>query len=120
MASMSLRYLKIKKKPRTFLRLFGVSVSEFETILSKVLPEWEKKILGCYKGPGRRYDHSLEDMVLMLLLYYRSYIVKNLLGICLPLINRECAESSKNLSQFWLRLWPFPRANIYLRKRLRL
>ncbi len=37
---MSLRYLKVKKKPRTFLRLFGISVSEFDIILSKELPEF--------------------------------------------------------------------------------
>lgn len=50
---MSLRYLKVKKKPRTFLRLFGVSVSEFDIILSKVLPEWQQKVLGRYKGGVR-------------------------------------------------------------------
>ena len=77
---MSLRYLKVKKKPRTFLKLFGVCVSEFDTILSKVLPEWKKKVLDRYKGPGRSYDHSLEDRVLMLLLYYRSYITQEFIG----------------------------------------
>jgi len=82
---MSLRYLKVKKKLRTFLRLFGVCVSEFETILSKVLPEWQKKVLDCYKGPGRPYDHGLEDMVLMLLLYYRSYITQEFVGFLFAL-----------------------------------
>jgi len=77
---MSLRYLKVKKKPTTFRRLFVVSVSEFEIILLKVLPEWQKKVLGRYKGPGRPYDHSLEDMILMLLLYYRSYITQEFVG----------------------------------------
>lgn len=77
---MSLKYLKIKKKPTTFRRLFGVSVGEFEIILSKALPEWQRKVLGRYKGPGRPYDHGLQDMILMLLLYYRSYITQEFVG----------------------------------------
>ena len=82
---MSLRYLKVKKKPRTFLRLFVISVSEFDIILSKVLPEWQKRVLARYKGPGRPYDHSLEDMVLMLLLYYRSYVTQEFVGFLFAL-----------------------------------
>ena len=77
---MSIRYTKIKKKPTTFTRLFGVSVSQFEQILAKVDPEWNSRILGQYKRPGRHYALRVEDMVLMLLLYYRSYISQEFVG----------------------------------------
>jgi IS5 family transposase len=70
---MSLRYSKIKNHPTIFNRLFGVSVHEFEIILSKIEPEWKKKIISQYKRPGREYKLDFADMVLMLLLYYRSY-----------------------------------------------
>lgn len=77
---MSISYLKVQKKPTTFLRLFGVSIKQFEEILTKVNPVWQKKVLDCYKRPGRPYDLPLEDMILMLLLYYRSYITQEFLG----------------------------------------
>ena len=77
---MSLSYNKIKKKPTTFNSLFGLSVSQFEEILIKAEPEWNKKVLGRYRRPGRPYDHPLEDMILILLLYYRCYITQEFLG----------------------------------------
>lgn len=77
---MSISYLKIQKKPLIFLRLFGVSVEQFETILAKVSPQWQRRVVSAYKRPGRPYDLQLEDMVLMLLLYYRSYITQEFVG----------------------------------------
>jgi len=77
---MSISYNKIKKKPTTFSSLFGVSVSQFEEILLKTTPAWNKRVLSKYKRPGRPYDHPLEDMILMLLLYYRSYITQEFVG----------------------------------------
>ena len=77
---MSIKYLKIKKKPTTFNRLFGVSVSQFETVLPKVVPLWQRKVISRYKRPGRDYKLNVADMVLMLLLYYRSYISQEFVG----------------------------------------
>lgn len=77
---MSLRYTKIIKYPRVFIRLFGVKPSEFNEILAKVRPKWEQQVLGKYKRPGRNFALSLEDMILMLLLYYRSYSTQILIG----------------------------------------
>lgn len=77
---MSIRYIKIKKKPTTFHRLFGVSVSQFEAMLNKVDPLWQKKVIGRYKRPGRDYKLDVADMLLMLLLYYRSYITQEFTG----------------------------------------
>lgn len=77
---MSIRYNKIKKKPTTFNSLFGLSVAQFEQILPKVDPEWQKRVLDKYKRPGRNYTLPLEDMILILLLYYRSYITQEFVG----------------------------------------
>ncbi len=70
---MSIRYNKIKKFPRTFNRLFGVQVDQFEEILKKTEPEWETRVIRRYKRPGRPFKCELSDMILMLLLYYHSY-----------------------------------------------
>lgn len=77
---MSIKYIKIRDKPVIFKSLFGVSPEEFDVVFKKVEPLWEKKILGSYKRHGRYYKLSLQDMILMLLLYYRSYITQEFVG----------------------------------------
>ena len=77
---MSVKYIKVKKKPTTFNRLFGLSVSQFEDILTKVDSQWQKKVISKYKRPGRDYKLDVADMLLMLLLYYRSYISQEFVG----------------------------------------
>jgi hypothetical protein len=53
---MSLSYRRIRKHPRTFKRLFGIQVPEFERILKAAEPLWNKWVLGRYKRPGRHYS----------------------------------------------------------------
>ena len=65
---MALKYDKIRKKPNTFNRLFGVSVLQFEGILQKVEPLWQKQVIGHYKRPGRFHKLEVSEMLLMLLL----------------------------------------------------
>ena len=77
---MSLKYIKIRKSPIIFNRLFGVSVSQFDEILLKIEPQWQKQVINRYKRPGRDYKLELGDMLLLLLLYYRSYITQMFIG----------------------------------------
>lgn len=77
---MSLSYAKIAKKPTIFNRLFGITVEQFIIILTNIAPEWQKCVIGRYKRPGRYYKCDLADMLLMLLLYYRSYITQAFIG----------------------------------------
>ena len=77
---MASRYIKFKKNPNTFLRLFGITPPQLEKIVEKLTPIWEKKVLNRYKRPGRDFKLSLEDMILMLLLYYRSYTTQIFVG----------------------------------------
>lgn len=57
-----------------------MSVSEFERIFWQVEPLWNKRVVGRYKRPGRDYKLDLSDMVLMLLLYYRTYTTQIFVG----------------------------------------
>lgn len=77
---MSLKYSTIIKRPIIFNRLFGISVSQFDEILRKIKPQWQQRVIHLYKRPGRFYKCELEDMLLMLLLYYRSYITQAFVG----------------------------------------
>jgi hypothetical protein len=82
---MSIRYIKLKNYPTVFSRLFGLSPVQFEEVMTKLHPLWNKKILGAYEGPGRNFKLELEDRVLMLLLYYRSYISQRFVGLLFDL-----------------------------------
>ena len=77
---MSIRYTKICKHPTIFLRLFGLTPAQFEEVMIKLHPQWEKKVLSGYKRPGRFFKLELEDMVCMILLYYRSYVTQLFVG----------------------------------------
>jgi len=77
---LSLKYTKLKKHPKIFLRLFGVLPQEFEQIVRKVTPLWQRRVLDRYKRPGRFFKLGLEEMILMLLLYYRSYMTQMSVG----------------------------------------
>jgi hypothetical protein len=77
---MSLSYKLISQKPIIFNRLVGMNVNDFEFILEKLTPLWEKQVLAAYKRPGRYFKLELSDMLMMLLIYYRSYITQEFLG----------------------------------------
>jgi len=46
---MSLRYVRIKRRPMSFERLFGVKVEAFERIVDRLRPLWEKQVIGAYQ-----------------------------------------------------------------------
>jgi hypothetical protein len=75
-ASMSLRYTKIRKNSKIFQRLFGISVAQFNVTLEKIAPKWQSTVISGYKRPRRGYKLNISDMILMLLLYYRSYVTQ--------------------------------------------
>lgn len=77
---MSISYKLISQKPVIFNRLIGMKVKDFDSILEKLTPLWQKKVLEAYKRPGRNFKVELADMLMMLLIYYRSYITQEFLG----------------------------------------
>ena len=77
---MLISYKKIKDMPSSFIRLFGISVKEFEILIQKIDSQWSKSLKKAYKRPGRNFKLPLEDMVLMLLLYYRNYVTQLFVG----------------------------------------
>jgi len=78
---MSLNYTKLRRRPTVFLRIVGISVDHFDHILMQLEPLWQKKVLGTYKRPGRPFKLDLNNMLLMLLIYYRTYITQFYLGL---------------------------------------
>lgn len=77
---MSLNYKQVSQKPAIFNRLVGMSVKDFDAILEKLTPLWHKKILSAYKRPGRNFKLELADILMMLLVYYRTYTTQIFIG----------------------------------------
>ena len=77
---MGLNFTLLKKRKKIFKRITGLSAEEFEKVIEKVRPEWEK-IEAQKKCKGRPSNlPRLEDKVLCLLIYYRTYITHLFLG----------------------------------------
>lgn len=73
---MSLSYQSIAKHPKCFQNLTGLSLKEFCDMVKKISPSYLKWESG-KKSSGRRSGFiSLEDKLLCLMMYYRTYIHK--------------------------------------------
>lgn len=101
---MSISYKVTSQKPVIFNRLVGMKVKDFEVILEKLTPLWEKKVLATYKRPGRNFKLSLADMLMMLLVYYRSYITHEFLGYLFGIDDSRVCRLIKRLEPLLARI----------------
>lgn len=101
---MSLRYNKLKNHPTTFKRLFGLLIDEFERILKAVEPQWEKRVVRCYKRPGRNNNLSLSEQILMLLLYYRTYATQIFIGFLFGIDDSRVCRNIQRLEPILARV----------------
>jgi hypothetical protein len=97
---MHLTYERLKKHPLTFLRLTGVQVKEFDQIVTKVMPAFiqmqSKKLC-----PGRTsHLPTIEDKILCVLIYYRTYVTHVFLGYLLNLYNANICRLTKRDGAF--------------------
>jgi len=80
---------KLSKKPKIFHSLCGMTPQQFNLLLKKVTPLWQKAELrrkswqGRIRkiGGGRRRRLNLEQSLFLLLLYYRTYVNHVFLGM---------------------------------------
>ena len=69
-----LKFDKISKQKKNFSRLTGVTIKEFQEIVQKARPYWDK-LMSKKKVSGRTSKlKTLEDELLLLLIYYRFYV----------------------------------------------
>jgi hypothetical protein len=79
---------RLRKAPKAFRRLTGITPLAFDELLEKLAPLYEqadarrKRRPGRKRQPGGGRKHALElaDRLLMLLIYYRTYITHAFLG----------------------------------------
>src|SRR4051794_32789693 len=79
---------RLKKSPASFRALTGLTPGKFEALLAELAPRYEAaeaKWLGRpgrkrEPGAGRKFTLGLGDRLLMLLIYYRTYVTHKFLG----------------------------------------
>ncbi|WP_341811399.1 transposase family protein [Wolbachia endosymbiont (group A) of Oxytorus armatus] len=94
---MSFNYYNIKKHPRNFRNITGLTIEEFEKVVEKVRSEWEKleKQKKCH---GRRSQlPTLEDKLFCVILYYRTYITHRFLGCLFNVHNANVCRLLKKI-----------------------
>ena len=73
---------RLQRSPEAFRRLTGLTVPAFQTLLAQVEPAWfaaqrrRRERPGRQRRPGAGPKHALSiaDQLLMLLIYYRTYV----------------------------------------------
>ena len=95
-------YNKLARKPKQFLTLTGVELSEFERLLpdleqADLRQQLHRKALVVRTGEprqrqpggGAQYANDLPDRCLMLLLYYRLYVSQEFLTLLFKAENKS-------------------------------
>ena len=95
---MGLSYKKLKLQKHNFLQLTGVSVEEFDKIAELVKPLWQSAVESKKKIAGRTaHLKSIEDKLLCVLIYYRTYITHSFLGYLFNLHNSNICRLIKKV-----------------------
>ena len=90
-------YVDVKKQAVNFERLTGVKIGRFSEIAEKVRPLWDK-IQSDKKVSGRKsHLATLEDEVLLVLIYYRFYISHIFLGYLFNLDDSNICRHLKRI-----------------------
>lgn len=94
---MSLNYHNLKEHPRNFRDVTGLKIEEFEKVVEKVRPEWEKvqEQKKCHGRTSRL--PMLEDKILCIILYYRTYITHRFLSYLFNLHNSNICRLLKKI-----------------------
>ena len=89
-----MKYSKLSKKPKMFRKITGIAVDHYKEIVEKMQPYWEESERERLSRPNRKRQigggpkyhlRTLEDKMLPLFLYYRTYITMEFLGLLLDL-----------------------------------
>lgn len=79
----------LRRRPMVFFRLSGIRVSDFDALVSDLHPAWlraeHERLSGRKRlrsiGAGRKYHLDFEAKLLLCLIYYRTYISHEFLGL---------------------------------------
>ena len=112
----------LRKRPKTFRKLTGLTVEKFDELLHALTPLYNKvEAKRLYKqnrqraqGGGRNQKLCLEDKLLMLLMYYRIYITHEFLGFIFGLHNSNVSRQINYLQPLLAKIFRIPTRKITL------
>ena len=115
-----LTYKQLSKKPKSFLSFTGVTRQQFDVIVIDVKKQHhltEKARLSKRKrkrgiGAGRKFDLSIQDQLVMLLVYYRLYLTCELTGHLFGLDQSNVSRNIRYLEPVVKQSIPIP-AKLY-------
>ena len=97
-------HTKLAKKPKQFLSITGLTAPQFDSLYKEIKKNYkiteEKRLSKNRKrdiGAGHRFDLSLKDRILMLLMYYRMYTTYDMLGMIFDLDKSNVSRDIKYL-----------------------
>jgi hypothetical protein len=110
-------YGRLSKRPEIFRTFTGLEVSEFDSLHSKIEPkyeEYERKRLSRPErkreiGAGNQFKLSLRDRLLMLLVYYRTYVTSTLAGFLFNLDQSNVLKDIRMLEPLVKECTPIPK-----------
>ena len=108
---------KLAKKQKQFLSITGVTPQQFDSLSEEIEKQYtitEAKRLSENKkrqreiGAGHKFDNSLKDRIIMLLMYYRMYTTYDLLGMIFDLDKSNVMRDIKYLEPAVKKSIPIP------------
>jgi len=94
---MSLTYQSLSSKPRVLRSLTGLTHEEFKILIHKVRPAYDKAEKARQAQGRPSHFATLEDRLLCLFMYYRTYISQTFLGYLFNVHNANVCRMLKKL-----------------------
>jgi len=113
---------RLRKHPALFQRFTGMNISQFDKLMAKLHPVYnknEKKRLRNNSrqraiGGGSQFSLNLEERLIMVLLYYRLYIPQEFLGLLFGLNNSNISRTIRHISPLLAQVFRVPERTVRL------
>jgi len=113
---------RLLRSPETFRRLTGLAPATFRQLLAEVAPAWEQARARHGQRPGRRrrpgagrkLARPLADRLLMLLVYYRTYVPHTFLGYLFGVDDSTVCRNSRRLEPVLAGIFRIPERKVAL------
>jgi hypothetical protein len=113
---------RLRKTPKTFRRLTGITPAAFDRLLDQLTPRYEqaearrKARPGRKRKPGggRKHALALADRLLMLLVYYRTYVTHAFLGFLFAIDDSAVGRNINPLQPLLAGIFRIPERRVEL------
>jgi hypothetical protein len=113
---------RLRRSPKQFRAMTGITPEKFDWLLKQLKPlsdEAHAKRLS-YKnrkraiGAGRRFESSLDDSFLMLLIYYRTYVSQEFIAFLFHTHNSTVSRHIGSLEPLLTRIFKIPERKVHI------